>query len=161
VLLYDGSGSCEDKNCGIGGVVMSYDSISHFKDQESMVKEGMDHSEEQITVADEKITRLQEASSSLDSCLESLGNMKEDIDDFEVTKTKWQGEEEENITAKHNPYAIFLNTYESNVSKAKEQIVEDLEEAKAEKETAEIGLENLEDVLDGLESDIKLAKEDG
>src|SRR5699024_10345790 len=136
---------------------MSYDSISHFKDQKSMVKEGMDHSEEQITAAEEKITRLQEASSSLDSCLESLGNIKEEMYDIEVSKSKWQGEEEENFTAKHNSYAIFLNTYESDVSKAKEQIVEDLEEAKAEKETAEIGLEILEDVLDGLESDIKLA----
>src|SRR5699024_10310497 len=98
---------------------MSYDSISHVRDQKSMVKEGMDHSEEQITAAEEKFTRLQEASSSLDSCLESLGNIKDDIDDVEVTKSKWQGEEEENFTAKHNSYAIFVNTYESDVSKAK------------------------------------------
>lgn len=139
---------------------MSSDSVSKLKDQKSTVEEAMGNSEEKIAEAAEKVSRLRSASSSLETSLTSLRNIKGDIDDFEVTKAKWQGDEEERFESKHNSYAIYVNKYESDVSKAKEQIVKDLEAAKAEKATAETGLENLEGVLDGLDSDIKSAKED-
>lgn len=135
-------------------------SLDTLNSRKATVKEGMENSRGMIDAAGEKVSRLQKASSSLETSIQSFKNIKGKIDEFEVTKSKWEGDEQSNFQGKYNSYAIFVDSYESDISKAKEQIDEDLEAARAEKASAEIGLENLESTLDRIESDIKTAKED-
>src|SRR5699024_7799516 len=113
-----------------------------------------------IDAAGEKVSRLRKASSSLETSIQSFKNIKGEIDEFEVTKSKWEGDEQSNFQGKYNSYAIFVDRYESDQSNTKEQNDEDREGAKAEKASEENGLENLESTLDRIESDIKTAKED-
>lgn len=134
-------------------------SLDLLKLRKDTVNEGIANTKERIADAQAKIERLQEASSAMETNLEGLSSVKKDIDNFEVTKSKWKGVEEKNFEAKHNSYGIYVSKYDSDASKAKEQIDKDLENAKTEKSNAEIGLANLESLLIGLESDIQLAKE--
>lgn len=135
-------------------------SLSSLNRQKSTVEAGMENARGMISDAKEKVRRLRAASSSMETSIQSLKNIKGNIDDFEVTKSKWEGEEERNFEAKHNSYSIFVNKYDSDTSKAKEQIEADLEAAKIEMAQAETGLANLESTMNRLDSDIKTAKED-
>lgn len=135
-------------------------SLSSLKKQKTTVEAGMENSRNLISAATDKVKRLQEASSSMQTSIQSLTNIKKEIDDFEVNKSKWEGEEEKQFEAKYNSYGVYVGIYDSDTSKAKKQIDEDLEAARKEKTHAEAGLENLQNVLNSLESNIKAAKED-
>ncbi|GGB34766.1 hypothetical protein GCM10011409_10270 [Lentibacillus populi] len=139
---------------------MVSDSLSSLQKQKETVKAGMENSRNMISAAQDKVKRLQEASSSMQTSIQSLRNIKSNIDDFEVNKAKWEGEEEKQFETKYNSYGIYVGVYDSDTRKAKQQIDEDLEAARQEKAHAETGLENLQRILDGLESDIKAAKEE-
>jgi len=135
-------------------------SVSSLKRQKATVKAGMEDTRQWISDAGDKVKRLQDVSSSMETSIQSLRNIKENIDDFEVTKAKWKGEEETQFEAKYNSYGIYVGAYDSDTSKAKQQIDEDLEAARQERAHAVTGLENLQNTLDRLEADIKVAKED-
>jgi outer membrane receptor for Fe3+-dicitrate len=136
-------------------------SVSSLKRQRATVKAGMEDTRQWISNAGDKVKRLQAVSSSMETSIQSLRNIRAtNIDDFEVTKAKWKGEEENQFEAKYNSYGIYVKAYDYDTSKAKQQIDEDLEAARQEKAYAVTGLENLQGILDGLESDIKAAKED-
>ncbi|WP_449354440.1 hypothetical protein ACUL41_15260 [Virgibacillus natechei] len=77
-----------------------------------------------------------------------------------MTKAKWEGDQENQFIAKYNSYGVYVGIYDSDTSKAKSQIDEDLEVARQEKAQADMGLESLQSTLNGLEADIKMAKED-
>lgn len=134
--------------------------VGSLKEQKKVVNEGISDAKENIAALEDKISRLRQAKKSITSRLSNLEGIQSDIDDFEVANSKWQGEGERNFEGKYNSYAIYVNAYESDTSKAKEQIEEDLEAAKAEKVSVGIGLENLENNLDRVESDMEEAKGD-
>ncbi|WP_373895118.1 hypothetical protein [Virgibacillus sp. CBA3643] len=77
-----------------------------------------------------------------------------------MTKAKWEGDQENQFIAEYNSYGVYVGIYDSDTSKAKNQIDEDLEVARQEKAQADMGLESLQSTLNGIESDIKVAKED-
>lgn len=135
-------------------------SLSSLERQKATVEGGMEDTRQWISDAGDKVKRLQDVSSALETSIQSLGNIKETIDDFEVTKAKWKGEEERQFEAKYNSYGIYVGAYDSDTSEAKQQIDEDLEAARQEKTHAETGLKNLQNILERLEADIKVAKED-
>lgn len=134
-------------------------SLESLKGQRETVKAGMENSRNMISAAADKVKRLQDASTSMENSIQSLRNIKENIDNFEVVKAKWKGEEEETFTKKYDSYNSSVNEYASDTNKAKKQIDEDLEAARQERAQAETGLENLQNTLAGLEADIRDAKE--
>lgn len=135
-------------------------SLSSLKIQKTIVKTEMADTRQQISDVTDKVKRLQDVSSSMQTSIQSLRNLKGNVDDFEVTKAKWEGEEEEKFADKYNAYKDSINGYASDTSKAKKQIEEDLEAARKERAQAVTGMEVLQNNLDRLEADIKDAKED-
>lgn len=138
---------------------MSSAELNRLQKRKTSVNQDIGNAKERISAAEEKIKRLQEASNAMDTSIQSLRSIKETIDDFEVTKSKWEGDQEKQFEAKYNSYGIYVGIYDSDTSKAKQQIDEDLEMARQEKAQAQMGLGILQITLAGLEFNIKLAKE--
>lgn len=130
-----------------------------LKSQKAAVNLGISDSKAKIAALEDKISRLNEAKKALGNNISNLEDIQSDIDDFEVSKSKWQGETEKSFIGKYNSYAIFLKKYKSDTEEAKEQIEEALENAKEEKSNASMHLSSLEGILSGLETDIASAKE--
>src|SRR5699024_5609825 len=80
-------------------------SLDTLNSREATVKEGMENSRGMIDAAGEKVSRLRKASSSLETSIQSFKNIKGKIDEFEVTKSKWEGDEQSNFQGKYNSYA--------------------------------------------------------
>src|SRR5699024_12533595 len=97
-------------------------SLDTLNSRKATVKDGIENSKNMINAAEEKVSRLQKASSSLETSIQSFKNIKGEIDEFEVTKSKWEGDEQSNFQGKYNSYAIFVDSYEYDISKAKKQI---------------------------------------
>ncbi|GIO23675.1 DUF5082 family protein [Oceanobacillus sp. J11TS1] len=135
-------------------------SLSSLKKQKEQVELGMENSRDMIADAADKVQRLLDASNALDTKIQSLRSVKETIDGFEVTKAKWEGEIEKQFEARYNSYGGYVGIYDTDTSNAKQQIDEDLETARQEKALAVEGYKNLLILMDNIESDIKLAKED-
>ncbi len=133
--------------------------LIRLRSKKATVNQDISDSKNKIAALEDKISRLSEAEKSLSSSISDLKAIQSDIDDFEVSKSKWQGETERDFIGKYNSYAIFLKKYKSDTEEAKEQIEEALENAKEEKSNTSIGLSNLEGILVGLETDIASAKE--
>lgn len=138
----------------------SSSSVSFLENRKDAVESNIKDAKETISAAEDKIQRLRRISSSLETSIQSLKNLKGEIDDHDLSDAQWKGEERTQFEAKYNSYGIFVGVYESDTSKAKEQIDEELEAAKQEKSLAQVDMFNLNGTLDGLESNIKLAKED-
>jgi len=136
-------------------------SLSLLLKRKSTVKEGMSNSREMIDAANEKIDRLEEAISKLEQSIETLVDIQENVENYETTKSKWEGTREKEFEGKYNSYNIYLKKYCSDTDKAKELLEEALESAKTDRNNAQIGLGNLQTVLNGLESDIALARARG
>lgn len=139
---------------------MSSDPLSSLRQRKSSVNQDIGNARQRISAAQDKISRLQTVSSSLQTSIYSLRNLKSDIDDFEIAKSKWEGERKNQFRSKYNSYNIFVDAYDSDTCKAKQQIDDDLEMARQEKAQAQMGLESLQSTLGSIEYDIAVAKGD-
>lgn len=139
---------------------MSSDELNRLQKRKTNVNQDIGNARERISAAEDKIERLQEASIALDTSIQSLRSIREAIESFEVTKSKWEGDQEKQFVAKYNSYGVLIGSYDIDAGNAKQQIDEDLELAKQEKIKYQMGLGIMQIRLAGLESDIKVAKED-
>lgn len=139
---------------------MSSDELNRLQKRKTNVNQDIGNARERISAAEDKIERLQEASTALDTSIQSLRSVREAIESFEVTKAKWEGDQEQQFESTYNSYGVVIGIYDIDAGNAKQQIDEDLELAKQDKAQALIGLGIMQFRLAGLESDIKAAKED-
>ncbi|MFD1067896.1 YwqH-like family protein [Oceanobacillus locisalsi] len=139
---------------------MSSDELSNLQTKKTRMNHDISIAREKVSAAEGRVKRLQTISSSLQTSIHSLRNLKSEADGFEVTKSKWEGNQENQFETKYNSHGVYLETYESDTVKAKQRIDDDLEMARQEKAQADMGLTDLQFNLANLELDIKEAKED-
>lgn len=135
-------------------------SLTSLEKQQNTVIGDMQEASEKIDDLTEKISRLRKASSSLETSIQSLKRLKEKVDDYEVSESKWKGDEQISFMAKYNSFGVYVGIYDSDTSEAKEKIEEALASAKAEKLLAKADLDSLQDSFNRLNSDITAKKED-
>ncbi|MBP1968675.1 DNA repair exonuclease SbcCD ATPase subunit, partial [Virgibacillus natechei] len=92
---------------------MSSDSLSRLQQRKTAVNQDIGNARERISAAEDKVKRLQKISSSMQTSIYSLRNIKGNIDDFEVTKAKWEGDQENQFIAKYNSYGVLVGIYDS------------------------------------------------
>lgn len=133
-------------------------SLALLMKRKTTVKEGMSYSRTMINTAKEKIRRLEGALHKMEASIDSLRNVKNKVKNYEVTKAKWEGNREKEFEGKYHSYHIYVSKYYSETDEAKALIEEVLATAREERDHAQIGLGNLQAVLNGLERDIALAR---
>src|SRR5699024_12833731 len=98
----------------------------------------MSNSREMIDAANEKIDRLEEAISKLEQSIETLVDIQENVENYETTKSRWEGTREKEFEGKYNSYNMYLIKYCSDTDKSKELFEAALDSAKRTRSNVQI-----------------------
>ncbi|WP_449354458.1 YwqH-like family protein [Virgibacillus natechei] len=135
-------------------------SLGQLRSQKATVLKGMSDSRDQISTMTDKISRLQEASNTLTTNIDELETTKSNIDGLSVDEGKWQGKNKTTFEDQYNAYKDSVKDFLSKTKDAKEGIDEEIKRAEQSKINYTNGLNNLEDSLNSLENQIKLAEKE-
>ncbi|MBO1003924.1 YwqH-like family protein [Pseudogracilibacillus auburnensis] len=135
-------------------------SIRQLKDQKRTVLEGMADSKNAISNMEDKVSRLQGASSNLATSISEVEILKSSISDLKVDSRRWKGKEKKNFEDAYSSYKESMKNYFSRTEEAKDAIDEDIKRYEAKIDTYTIGLNNLEITLDVLNKQINQAQKE-
>jgi uncharacterized protein YukE len=118
----------------------------------------MSNSRQQISVLSDKITRLQTASSNLQSSISVLETSKSNIDNLSIDNSRWKGTKENRFNNRYSTYQDSVRNYVQKVNDAKDGIDEELRRAEQSKAGYTAGLNNLQSTLNSLDYQIRMAE---
>ncbi|WP_010532268.1 YwqH-like family protein [Lentibacillus jeotgali] len=130
-------------------------SLSTLRSRKTTVLQGMDNSRTQISILEDKISRLQKASSTLSNNISQLETTKSTVDTMTVDGNRWKGESEQKFEDNYSAYKESVNEYARKVNDAKETIDEDIRRYGEMRANYVAGLDNLEHTLNSLDNQIK------
>lgn len=136
---------------------MSVD-VALLKKQRSTVISGMSNSRQQISILSDKISRLQAASSNLQSSIAELETSKNNINNLSIDNSKWEGSKENKFSNHYSDYRTSVRNYLQSVNDAKEGIDEEIRRLEQSKAGYMKGLGNLESTLNSLNNQISRAE---
>lgn len=136
---------------------MSVD-VGLLRRQRTTVLNGMSNSRQQISVLSDKITRLQTASSNLQSSISVLETSKSNIDNLSIDNSRWKGTKENRFNNRYSTYQDSVRNYVQKVNDAKDGIDEELRRAEQSKAGYTAGLNNLQSTLNSLDYQIRMAE---
>ncbi len=125
-----------------------------LNEQVRSVLTGMANTKNKIADLEEKIERLEEASSNLSTRITEVESLKSTVTGLEIDETKWKGKEHEDFEDVYDTYKEKARTYVSQTEEAKEDIDEDIKRYQDKLDTAFIGLGNLESNLEDIQEKI-------
>lgn len=125
-----------------------------LNEQVRTVLTGMANTKNKIADLEEKIERLEEASSNLSTRITEVESLKSTVTGLEIDETKWKGKEHEDFEDVYDTYKEKATTYVSQTEEAKEDIDEDIKRYQDKLDTALIGLGNLESNLEDIQEKI-------
>lgn len=132
-------------------------SITQLHDQKRTVLIGMADSKDSISILEDKVSKLKEASSKLGTSISMVENLKKSISDLTIDLGEWKGKEKKNFEEAYSTYKENVHEYHSRTEEAQEAIEEDIRRYEADIDMKTIGLNNLENMLDSLDRQIKQA----
>ena len=135
-------------------------SLSQLRSRKTTVLTAMGDSRDKISAMDQKIERLQEASSSLETTITDLETSNKNVNDLTVDESKWKGTNKTTLDNEYDAYKDSVKEYVSKTEDAKETIDEEIQEAMDRKATYTTGLNNLENSLSSLENQIEQAEKE-
>ncbi|AUJ26912.1 MULTISPECIES: YwqH-like family protein [Virgibacillus] len=133
-------------------------SLSLLREQRRTVLLGMNNARNEISVLQDKVSRLQEASNTLETNITHLRTTKKSIDQLEKDGRRWRGNNKDTYDNKYSLYRDSIQQYLSKSMDAKETIDSDIRRYEANQASYAAGLNNLQSSLHSLESQIR-AKE--
>ncbi|SHM54945.1 YwqH-like family protein [Gracilibacillus kekensis] len=136
-------------------------SLSQLRAQKRTVLQGMNNSREQISILEDKITRLQRASNTLSSNLSELNSVKSSIESLTIENSKWKGRGKEKFDDFYITYKGSVKGYLNKVKDAKETIDEDISRYSTTQDNYVNGLNNLQNTLSSLNYQISVAEREG
>lgn len=139
---------------------MSNFSLSDLYGQRGSVLAGMANSRNQIAILEDKISRLQEASSALGTSISELESTKSSIDSLTIDESRWKGEKGDTFEEYYDSYKISVKNFISKTEDAKETIEEDITRYKGTIDSYETGLETLKNTLASIDSQISAAEKE-
>lgn len=132
-------------------------SVSQLNDQKLTVLRGIADTKNNISNVEDKITRLQQASSNLAKSISELETLKRSIDSLIIDTGKWKGKEEDKFEENYSSYKESVKKFVASTEDAKDAIDQDIKRYEAEKATWATGLNNLENELDSIDWKISQA----
>src|SRR5699024_1166195 len=138
---------------------MSKPSLDLLYSRRRTVYAGMDNVKADIANLEDKISRLQEASNSLESSIVELEDIESTYEGLEVDENKWKGEEKDTCFEQYETYVESIKECTTETEDVKDDIDAEIQRAETSLATAQIGLSNLESTLDSLNEDISKAEE--
>lgn len=132
-------------------------SVSQLNDQKLTVLRGIADTKNNISNVEDKITRLQQASSNLAKSISELEILKRSIDSLIIDTGKWKGKEEDKFEENYSSYKESVKKFVASTEDAKDAIDQDIKRYEAEKATWATGLNNLENELDSIDWKISQA----
>jgi uncharacterized protein YukE len=133
-------------------------SLSQLRAQRSNVVQGISNAKTNISALEDKITRLQRASSTLSSNITELGSIKSSITSLNIENSRWQGKEKDKFDDRYETYKSSVKNYITKVKEAKETIDEDISRYESTKANYISGLGNLQNTLSSLDYQISVAE---
>ncbi|WP_163581071.1 YwqH-like family protein [Gracilibacillus saliphilus] len=133
-------------------------SLSQLRAQRSNVVQGISNAKTNISALEDKITRLQRASSTLSSNITELGSIKSSITSLNIENSRWQGQEKDKFDDRYETYKSSVKNYITKVKEAKETIDEDISRYESTKANYISGLGNLQNTLSSLDYQISVAE---
>lgn len=111
-----------------------------------------------ISSTEDKISRLQQASSLLSTSISEVESIKSSINGLQIDNTRWKGKKESKFNETYSEYEVSVKDYLSKSNDAKETIDTDIKRYEAELTTYSSNLNYLTNSLDSLESQISQAQ---
>src|SRR5690625_5242837 len=108
-------------------------SISQLNDQKLTVLRGIADTKNNISNVEDKITRLQQASSNLAKSISELETLKRSIDSLIIDTGKWKGEEKDKFEENYSSYKESVKKFVASTEDAKDAIDQDIKRYEAEK----------------------------
>lgn len=126
----------------------------HLSEQVRTTLEGIASSKNTIANLEEKISRLEEASLTLDSSISEIETFKSTTLDLVIDPKKWKGEEYNDFEEAYHSHEENVKLYVSRTEEAKEAIDDDIKRYKEKLDTALTGLSSLEGTLEDLNKQV-------
>lgn len=133
-------------------------SIGYLYNQKNTLLNGISDSRNMISSTEDKISRLQQASSLLSTSISEVESIKSSINGLQIDNTRWKGKKESKFNETYSEYEVSVKDYLSKSNDAKETIDTDIKRYKAELTTYSSNLNYLTNSLDSLESQISQAQ---
>ncbi|WP_461182281.1 YwqH-like family protein [Virgibacillus kimchii] len=113
-----------------------------------------------ISSVEDKISRLQKASSNLATSISELESINSSIDGLNIDTGRWKGREQEKFEEDYSSYKDRVRNYVSRTEDAKDAIDQDIKRYEGEKAIYTTGLNNLQNTLNSLDRQINLAQKE-
>ncbi|OEH54446.1 hypothetical protein AQ616_11855 [Oceanobacillus sp. E9] len=133
-------------------------SIGYLYNQKNTLLNGISDSRNMISSTEDKISRLQQASSLLSTSISEVESIKSSINGLQIDNTRWKGKKESKFNETYSEYEVSVKDYLSKSNDAKETIDTDIKRYEAELTTYSSNLNYLTNSLDSLESQISQAQ---
>ncbi|GLO65758.1 YwqH-like family protein [Oceanobacillus kimchii] len=133
-------------------------SIGYLYNQKDTLLNGISDSRNMISSTEDKISRLQQASSLLSTSISEVESIKSSINGLQIDNTRWKGKKESKFNETYSEYEVSVKDYLSKSNDAKETIDTDIKRYEAELTTYSSNLNYLTNSLDSLESQISQAQ---
>ncbi|GAB3799607.1 hypothetical protein GCM10028868_23150 [Virgibacillus kimchii] len=135
-------------------------SLSQLREQKRTVLRGMADTRNNISSVEDKISRLQKASSNLATSISELESINSSIDGLNIDTGRWKGREQEKFEEDYSSYKDRVRNYVSRTEDAKDAIDQDIKRYEGEKAIYTTGLNNLQNTLNSLDRQINLAQKE-
>lgn len=133
-------------------------SLSQLRSQKMTVLGGMANTENRISSLEEKISRLRKASGKLGTSVSDLESIKGSITGLTINTGRWKGKEENEFEQHYSSYKESVKQYVSGAGNARDAMDQDIKRYEADKATSITGLNNLENTLNSLDGQIRVAQ---
>src|SRR5690625_6439440 len=108
-------------------------SLGQLRSRKTTVLTAMGDSRDKISNVEEKIRRLEEASSELATNISELETIKGSIDGLTIDDGRWKGQQEDKFEDKYNEYKNSVKNYRSKTEDAKEAMDDEIGRASCRK----------------------------
>ncbi|MFJ6414151.1 DUF5082 family protein [Terribacillus saccharophilus] len=133
--------------------------LSILQSRKQSLLNGISDARSQANIWGDKISRLQEASSSLQSDISALETDKSKIDTFEIDKKRWKGKEETRFLDAYAEYREQVQLFVKKTKQAKGTIDDEIVRFEANRASCLASVENLTMSLSNVEGRIRQEKE--
>src|SRR5690625_2280323 len=135
-------------------------SLSQLQSRKSTVLRNMADSRNMISGLEDKVSRLQQASTQLATSISELESIKSSVEGLTVDTGRWKGKEKDEFEETYSSYQESVKNFVSNTENAKDTIDQDIKRYEADKAAYTTGLNNLENTLNSLEWQITQAQKE-
>lgn len=135
-------------------------SLQTLQNRRTVVLQGMSNSRQRILDLEGRLSRLQQASDTLNGQIGDLTNIKNKVNNLQIDDNMWKGEEKSKFDDHYDQYKTITANYIKKTETAKNDIDEEITRTQTNLSYAETGLANLKQTLRSLDTQIRLAEKE-